>query len=68
MVHKKDEGRRPIFDRQEILVWRHDDNVTDDPGFERRLIRVKGAGGAVGGPMKKNYGDKISHMTPDTVR
>ncbi|XP_012945616.1 serine/arginine repetitive matrix protein 1 [Aplysia californica] len=64
MVHKKTEGKKPIFDREEIKVWRHDDNLADDPDFERRLVRVKSS--AAGGP--KHAADSLSRMSPDTIR
>ncbi|KAH9488259.1 hypothetical protein Btru_063872 [Bulinus truncatus] len=63
MVHKKNEGRKPIFDREEIKAWRHDENLTDDPDFERRLVRVKGTSLA-----SKTTSDSLSRMSPDVIR
>ncbi|KAK3756652.1 hypothetical protein RRG08_051516 [Elysia crispata] len=62
MIHKKSEGRKPIFDREEIKVWRHDDNLADDPDFERRLVRVKSSQGG------KPASDSLSRMSPDVIR
>ena len=63
MIHKKTEGRKPIFDREEIKVWRHDENLADDPDFERRLVRVKSS--SQGG---KPAADSLSRMSPDVIR
>lgn len=63
MIHKKSEGRRPIFDREEIKVWRHDENLSDDPDFERRLVRVKSTS-----VTSKSSSDNISRMSPDVIR
>ncbi|RUS86865.1 hypothetical protein EGW08_005344 [Elysia chlorotica] len=63
MIHKKTEGRKPIFDREEIKVWRHDDNLADDPDFERRLVRVKSSSQA-----GKPASDSLSRMSPDVIR
>jgi len=64
MIHKKTEGKRPIFDREEIRIWRHDDNLADDPDFERRLIRVKSTGNV----KSKKPSDSLARMSPDTLR
>ncbi|XP_059162375.1 serine/arginine repetitive matrix protein 1-like isoform X2 [Physella acuta] len=63
MVHKKTEGRKPIFDREEIKIWRHDENFADDPDFERRLVRVKSTSAA-----PKVSSDSLSRMSPDVIR
>ncbi|KAI8782547.1 serine/arginine repetitive matrix protein 1 [Biomphalaria glabrata] len=63
MVHKKNEGKKPIFDREEIKVWRHDENLTDDPDFERRLVRVKSTSSGA-----KAASDSLSRMSPDVIR
>ncbi|XP_046578162.1 uncharacterized protein LOC124285930 isoform X1 [Haliotis rubra] len=34
------EGRKPIFDREEIKAFHHDDNLDDPDEFERRIITV----------------------------
>ncbi|GFO01118.1 hypothetical protein PoB_002762300 [Plakobranchus ocellatus] len=63
MIHKKTEGRKPIFDREEIKVWRHDENLADDPDFERRLVRVKSST-----QTGKPASDSLSRMSPDVIR
>ncbi|XP_033726984.1 E3 ubiquitin-protein ligase RBBP6-like isoform X2 [Pecten maximus] len=39
-VHKKDDGRYPIFDREEIKVFHHDDILDDEVYEEKRTISV----------------------------
>ncbi|XP_060082159.1 serine/arginine repetitive matrix protein 1-like isoform X2 [Ylistrum balloti] len=39
-IHRKDEGRLPIFDREEIKVFRHDDILDDEVYEEKRTISV----------------------------
>ncbi|OWF34986.1 uncharacterized protein LOC110443490 isoform X2 [Mizuhopecten yessoensis] len=39
-VHRKDEGKYPIFDREEIKVFRHDDILDDEVYEEKRTISV----------------------------
>jgi len=63
MVHKKMDGKKPIFDREEIKIWRHDDNLADDPDFERRLVRVKSSATSA-----KTAKDSLSRMSPETLR
>ncbi|CAG5122636.1 unnamed protein product, partial [Candidula unifasciata] len=63
MIHKKTEGRKPIFDREEIKVWRHDENLTDDPDYEYRLVRVKSTTGT-----SKSASNELSRLSPDVVR
>ncbi|GFS21205.1 hypothetical protein ElyMa_003333000 [Elysia marginata] len=63
MIHRKAEGRKPIFDREEIKVWRHDENLADDPDFERRLVRVKSSS-----QTGKPASDSLSRMSPDVIR
>lgn len=39
-IHRKDEGKRPIFDREEIKAFRHDDILDDEIYEEKRTISV----------------------------
>ena len=57
------DGKKPIFDREEIKIWRHDDNLADDPDFERRLVRVKSSATSA-----KTAKDSLSRMSPETLR
>uniref|UniRef100_A0A0B6ZWZ6 Btz domain-containing protein n=2 Tax=Arion vulgaris TaxID=1028688 RepID=A0A0B6ZWZ6_9EUPU len=63
MIHKKTEGRKPIFDREEIKVWRHDENLTDDPDYERRLVRVKSTS-----TTSKSAVNSLMQTSPDILR
>ncbi|CAL1544700.1 unnamed protein product [Lymnaea stagnalis] len=63
MVHKKAEGKKPIFDREEIKLWRHDENLSDEPDFERRLVRVKSTSSA-----PKLASESLSRMSPNVIR
>ncbi|BFZ18575.1 hypothetical protein BsWGS_21614 [Bradybaena similaris] len=62
MIHKKTEGRKPIFDREEIKVWRHDENLTDDPDYEYRVVRVKSS------RPSKSASRELPRMSSDVIR
>lgn len=62
MIHKKTEGRKPIFDREEIKVWHHDENLTDDPDYEYRVVRVKSSRAS------KSASSELPRMSTDVIR
>ncbi|XP_041360869.1 uncharacterized protein LOC121377073 [Gigantopelta aegis] len=45
MLHGREEGKKPIFDREEIKIFRHDERLLEEDEeeeeFERRIIRVE---------------------------
>lgn len=41
MIRGSFEGRSAIFDREEIKIFGHDNNLADDPDFEKRVVRIK---------------------------
>ncbi|KAK3596548.1 hypothetical protein CHS0354_027001 [Potamilus streckersoni] len=40
MLRRADEGKKPIFDRDEIKIFQHDDNLEEEAYTEKRTITV----------------------------
>ena len=69
MIHRQEEGKKPIFDREEIKVFRHDEKLSseeeEEEEFERRIIRVEPRRSSERGENRRGFDD---HRTFSTRR
>ncbi|KAK7091773.1 serine/arginine-rich splicing factor 4-like isoform X2 [Littorina saxatilis] len=69
MIYPERRKHKPIFDREEIKVFGHDKNLSDDPDFERRVIRLKpGKSSQPAEPQSSGYQYRSSFKITRTVK